>query len=94
MIIFSFITTVIFCGAIAWVLNYYHDKGNHMENNLIYRQAVVLFGVEKQKIKACEELAELIHAICKNNFEVEYSNRVCEEIADVEIMLAQLSLIY
>ena len=47
------------------------------------------YGKDHQKMKAIEELSELIKAICKNDVE-----NIKEEIADVYIMLSQLRIIY
>lgn len=43
------------------------------------------FGYERQKVKCMEELAELTQALAKDDVE-----NITEEIADVEIMLAQI----
>lgn len=50
------------------------------------------YGMEKQKIKTSEEAAELIQAILKDVLGEPHN--VEEEIADLEIMLAQMRLIY
>lgn len=55
-------------------------------------QAVNYFGIEPQKRQAIEECAELIQAICKDLRGKEHN--VEEEIADVFIMLEQLTHIY
>jgi len=55
----------------------------------IFRRAIHDYGKVPQKIKAIEELAELINAISVGN-----PSMVAEEMADVSIMLAQLELIY
>ena len=47
------------------------------------------YGIEHQKSKSIEELSELIRAISRND-----SKNIMEEIADVEIMIEQLKLIY
>ena len=61
----------------------------------IYKQAIDKFGSGKQFIKAVEELAELQQAIIKKflNPDVENDN-LFEEIADVEIMLSQIKIMY
>ena len=46
-------------------------------------------GEENQKMKAIEELQELIDAIKKDDID-----NIAEEVADVHIMLTQLSFIY
>ena len=50
---------------------------------------VGFYGVECQKVKAIEEMWELIKAICKNDIE-----NIKEEMADVYVMLSQLQIIY
>lgn len=55
------------------------------------------YGVENQKYKACEEMAELIQAIMKTETEkIEYSHftLIVEEIADVCIMMEQLRFFF
>jgi NTP pyrophosphatase (non-canonical NTP hydrolase) len=53
----------------------------------IYDQALNHFGIDAQKIKAIEEMAELTQAICKDT-------NIAEEIADVQILLEQLKIVY
>ena len=69
-----------------------------MTEQEIYQKAIDKWGLEKQALKAVEEMAELIQALVKDNFHKPASQEICEniheEIADVEIMLAQLRLIY
>jgi len=55
----------------------------------ILRRAISDYGKVPQKIKAIEELAELINAISIGN-----PSMIAEEMADVSIMMAQLELIY
>jgi len=60
----------------------------------IYNEAIDFFGVESQKIMVIEEMSELTKELCK-----ELRNRgdvahIAEELADVEITLAQLKMIY
>ena len=51
------------------------------------------YGIENQKLKACEELCELQEAILKD-VNKQIDSGVVEELADVYIMLAQLEIIY
>lgn len=63
----------------------------------IYREAVKKFGRVNQILKAIEELAELQRALARDlplDAPEEAERNVCEEIADVEIMLSQLWLLY
>lgn len=73
------------------------DEGVKVE--YIFRTALMRWGSEAQIIKACEELAELSAALLK------YANtddeqrpsmlrHIREEMADAEIMLEQLALIF
>lgn len=60
----------------------------------MYNEAIDFFGVESQKIMVIEEMSELTKELCK-----ELRNRgdiphIAEELADVEITLAQLKMIY
>jgi len=53
----------------------------------IHERLLAKFGDDNQKLKAIEEMAELIQAIIKGT-------NVSEELADVQIMLDQLKIIY
>jgi hypothetical protein len=63
------------------------------DNQRLYSDAISFFGKEKQELKAIEEMAELIKALCKKTLGGDVKP-VLEEIADVEIMLEQLKIIY
>lgn len=69
-----------------------------MEN--IYKRAVEMWGTEAQSDVMVEECAELIFAIQKmkrsgtSQQMVNRYNNVCEEIADVRLMLNQMEYIY
>ena len=62
------------------------------EEIVVCKKAIDTFGVANQQLKAVEELSELIQAIMKA-LEGDKHN-VEEEIADVEIMLTQLKIMY
>lgn len=55
-------------------------------------RAIEYFGDKNQRIKAMEELSELIQAIARDLNGLD--NNVEEELADVEIMIHQLRFIY
>jgi len=55
----------------------------------ILRAAVEKYGPGAQQMKAIEELSELIRAIAR----ADDPDNIAEEMADVEIMLAQLRII-
>lgn len=63
----------------------------------IYLKAINTFGANQQIIKAMEELGELSTALAryftKKDDEANFNN-IYEEIADIEIMLSQLRLIF
>lgn len=66
-------------------------KGEKMtvERAMKYLKIIENSGEENQKNKAIEELQELIDAIKKDDID-----NIAEEVADVHIMLTQLSFIY
>jgi len=71
-----------------------------MKDTEIYNKAIDKFGEKSQAFIAIEEMSELIKALCKyynrsdNSNKEKYKNKIAEEMADVEIMLKQLSLIF
>ena len=62
------------------------------EEIVVCKKAIDTFGVANQQLKAVEEMGELIQAIAKALIGKEHN--VEEEIADVEIMLTQLKIMY
>lgn len=60
----------------------------------IYTAAVKKYGIEPQLIVCMEEMAELAKEISKNIRGAKNISNISEEIADVEIMLEQLRVIY
>lgn len=58
----------------------------------VCEKAIFTYGAEHQKVKAMEELGELIQAIARSIIGADHN--VEEEIADVEIMLIQLRMMY
>ena len=65
-----------------------------MLGNKILEKAIETYGVEAQIRMSFEEMAELTQAICKSLRGADNLNNVVEEIADVEIMLEQIKMIY
>ena len=57
-------------------------------------KAVDIYGTDAQTWMAVEEMSELSNAIAKHRRNRVTNKDVCEEIADVFIMLIQLSYIY
>lgn len=62
--------------------------------NEVLTQAIKEFGQCNQKIKAIEEMSELIKEICKEKVGETKLKNIVDEIADVEIMIEQLKIIY
>lgn len=68
--------------------------GDHVDGESIYVKAMKLYGLECQLSILQEECAEVIQAVSKMRRggapRVVLSDRLAEELADVEIMIAQL----
>ena len=60
----------------------------------IFRAALSKYGANNQMIVAMEECAELIKAICKTIRGMNAHDNVSEEMADVSIMIDQLSILF
>lgn len=67
---------------------------NADQENKIYADAIDFFGDESQKIMAIEEMSELTKELSKELRGRGDIEHVADELADVEIMLAQLKIIY
>lgn len=64
------------------------------ENEVILCAAIKKYGIEAQTMMAIEEMSELTKEICKikrGQFDREY---ILEEMADVQIMLWQMNIIF
>lgn len=64
-----------------------------------YEKIISHYGEQRQKLKAIEELGELIQALAKHGFQDSDENYmdhayIMTEIADVEIMIDQLKIIF
>ena len=60
----------------------------------VYKAAMKYWGIEKQRIKAIEELSELQKELCKSALGESNQNSIAEEIADVSIMIDQMIYAY
>ena len=60
----------------------------------IFRRALEAFGAQAQMMMAIEEMSELTKEICKNGRGQENATHIAEEIADVEIMLCQMKMLF
>lgn len=62
-------------------------KSEEYESSL--KAILSFYTVNRQKLKLCEECAELIHAVLKGNL-----RNIIEEMADVEVLLEQMKVAY
>lgn len=60
----------------------------------LYSRAVSTFGETSRLILAIEEMSELIKELSKYTRGRENIGSICEEMADVEIMLEQLKIVF
>lgn len=64
------------------------------ENLTIYKRAILKFGQQSQVNVAIEEMSELTKELCKLNRGRNNGDHILEEIADVYIMMHQMTLIF
>ncbi|MBR2033798.1 MAG: hypothetical protein IKA03_03900 [Alphaproteobacteria bacterium] len=64
------------------------------QENKIYNDAIAFFGETSQKIMVVEEMSELIKELCKDLRDRGNIENIADEIADVEITIAQIKSIY
>lgn len=64
-----------------------------MDDKKIYKEALDKYGAQMQETICIEELSELQKALCKNIRGKGSMEDISEEIADVQIMLAQMILL-
>ena len=63
----------------------------------LYEKAIEKWGNDLQEIIMIEEMSELTKQICKclrGNSSIENLDKITEEMADVEIMLEQMKIVY
>ncbi len=60
----------------------------------ICRRALEAFGAQAQVMMVIEEMSELTKELCKNGRGQENTTHIAEEIADVEIMLQQMVMLF
>ena len=68
-----------------------------MNKEKIYIQALNKWGKHSQVDMAIEEMSELTKALLKerrHGSDIGITHKICEEIADVEIMIEQLRMMY
>ena len=64
-----------------------------MNNQILYK-AIKTYGVDAQMKMAIEEMSELTKELCKNFRGKDNKEQIAEEIADVEIMVEQLKIMF
>lgn len=75
----------------------YRKKCDYLlgENNAdVYHRAVNTYGNTSRLILAIEEMSELTKELCKHTRGRNNMSAICEEMADVEIMLEQLKIVF
>ena len=65
-----------------------------LHDNAICQAALETFGKELQVTMAIEEMSELTKELCKNSRGQKNTTHIAEEIADVEIMLQQMVMLF
>lgn len=71
-----------------------YGKGKNKTEEMVFRAALDTWGVEAQMKKMVEELGELIVAAAKTLNQADNAGNLTEEMADVEIMLEQIKLVF
>lgn len=64
------------------------------EGDEICRAALEAFGAEAQMVMAIEEMSELTKELCKHRRGRDNVEAIAEEVADVEIMLRQMVMLF
>lgn len=74
----------------------YRRHRSGIEEQMLYEKAIKTYGQDMQVNVAMEEMAELIQALVKYRRSKSEKNlaHIWEEIADVQIMINQLKIIY
>ena len=65
-----------------------------VDTDVLYQRALAVYGKKMQITVAIEEMSELQKALCKHIRGMNVSENVAEEMADVYIMLEQLTGIF
>lgn len=65
-----------------------------MDEQTIFKKAITTWGAGSQIMMVCEEMAELQKELCKNLRGSGNEMAIAEEIADVEIMLDQMKILF
>lgn len=71
-----------------------YESGKKNKTDEILKQAIAKYGKDAQIKMAIEEMSELTQALCKDFRGKGNAENIAEEIADVEIMIQQLQIIF
>lgn len=65
-----------------------------IDKDKLYKKAIASYGDESQIMMMLEEMSELQKELCKSLRGYKVTGKIAEEIADVEIMLEQMKMIF
>lgn len=77
---------------IAWLNG--ESEEEELDKKEVYRQVIEKWGKQGQICMVFEEMSELQKELCKNLRGRKNVGKIAEEIADVEVMLEQMKLLY
>lgn len=64
------------------------------ESRELFRRALDIYGAEAQTLMVMEEMSELQKELCKHARGKDNRMEIAEEIADVQIMLEQMTILH
>lgn len=78
----------------CWVCGYGFPLSGSRDEPYVLEKAIETFGPEHQQLVAIEEMSELQKELCKRYRGFDNHEHIAEEIADVEIVLEQLTMMF
>lgn len=78
----------------CWVCGYGFPLSGSRGEPYVLEKAIETFGPEHQQLMAIEEMSELQKELCKRYRGFDNQEHIAEEIADVEIVLEQLTMMF
>lgn len=78
----------------CWVCGYGFPLSAAKSDQYVLQEAISTYGSEHQQLVAIEEMSELTKELCKQYRGFDNRDNIVEEIADVEIMLEQLVMVF
>lgn len=78
----------------CWVCGYGFPRSVVRDETYVLEKAIETFGAEHQQLVAIEEMSELQKELCKQYRGFDNREHIAEEIADVEIVLNQLVMMF